>query len=208
MDNKVGEFIRDNRKELGVTLRELAKETGISFSHLSKIERGEHMPTKETIETIADSLRVDKYELFLLAGHSTDSDMEFWRELFNNLNPEWGIDKSEFVDKNGNSDILKFRNYMVHENFDKEIYKKLNKYFFTERFIDSITKELRPSLNELVKVPEPVFEELTEEESEWYEFYEEMLRRNYTPRKLLHMIDTYEEMEKKILHNRKIDRED
>lgn len=208
MENKLGQFIRDKRKEFGITLRELSKESGISFSHLSKIERGEHMPSKETIETIADSLGIDKYELFLLAGHSTDSDMEFWRDIFDNLNPDWGIDKSDFLDKNGEPDILRFRNAMVHGSFDSQIYSKLYNYFFTEimtkRMTESIMRSM-PNGEELVTKYLEIHE--SEEEydldNEWYEVYEEIFRRGYEPKQLLKIIDAYEEMEKKMLDIRK-----
>lgn len=70
-NNKIGEFLREYRKENnGITLRELSKRTGISFSHLSKIERGEHNPTKDTLFIIAEALDLNEDELYLMAGYA------------------------------------------------------------------------------------------------------------------------------------------
>lgn len=71
MDNKneIGNFIRQYRKKKNITLRELSKDTDVSFSHLSKIERGEHNPSKTTLDILADQLGVDKDKLYLMAGY-------------------------------------------------------------------------------------------------------------------------------------------
>lgn len=66
----LGETIRSEREKLNFSLREFAKQTGVSFSQLSKIERGEHRPTRETLEKIALHINVEKSWLFLLAGYS------------------------------------------------------------------------------------------------------------------------------------------
>ncbi|MDY0394743.1 helix-turn-helix domain-containing protein [Virgibacillus halophilus] len=69
-ENKIGEYLRSYRKDNDITLRELSKKTGISFSHLSKIERGEHTPTKTTLSILADALLLDKSELYVKAGYA------------------------------------------------------------------------------------------------------------------------------------------
>lgn len=66
----LGETIRSEREKQNFSLREFAKQTGVSFSQLSKIERGEHRPTRETLEKIALHMNVEKSWLFLLAGYS------------------------------------------------------------------------------------------------------------------------------------------
>ncbi|WP_188858923.1 helix-turn-helix domain-containing protein [Oceanobacillus indicireducens] len=73
-DNKFGEFIKAYRtKEKDMNLREFAKLTGISYSHLSKIERGEHVPSKTTISMFADALGLEKDKLLLLAGYVSEN---------------------------------------------------------------------------------------------------------------------------------------
>lgn len=69
-DNKFGEFIKAYRtEEKNMNLREFSNLTGVSFSHLSKIERGEHSPSKSTVSMIANALSLDKNKLYLLAGY-------------------------------------------------------------------------------------------------------------------------------------------
>ncbi|PAE27875.1 hypothetical protein CHI07_16880 [Paenibacillus sp. 7884-2] len=71
--NKFGEFIKTYRtEEKKMNLRDFADLIGISFSHLSKIERGEHFPSKTTVGIIAESLGLEKDKLFLLAGYVSD----------------------------------------------------------------------------------------------------------------------------------------
>ncbi|WP_051910429.1 helix-turn-helix domain-containing protein [Carnobacterium pleistocenium] len=61
-------YFRENlkriRKEKKINQRELAELTGLSFSMISKLESGEQSnPTLETINKIADGLKVDPGEL-------------------------------------------------------------------------------------------------------------------------------------------------
>lgn len=57
-------LVRKIRKEKGYTLDELAKLTGMSKGHLSKIERQEIMPTIVTLARISLALHVDTNELY------------------------------------------------------------------------------------------------------------------------------------------------
>ncbi|WP_050632371.1 helix-turn-helix domain-containing protein [Bacillus andreraoultii] len=66
----LGETIKSQREEMCFTLREFSNLTGVSFSQLSKIERGEHRPTRETLEKIASHISVQKGWLYLMAGYS------------------------------------------------------------------------------------------------------------------------------------------
>ena len=51
-----------------MTLQELASETGVSSSHLGRIERGERFPSARILRKIAKPLGFDEDELFTLAG--------------------------------------------------------------------------------------------------------------------------------------------
>ncbi len=55
---KVGEKIRILRKAKGWTLKDLERETGLSFSFLSQVERGDSSFSQESIDKIATSLGV------------------------------------------------------------------------------------------------------------------------------------------------------
>ena len=65
----LGRKIRDKRRELGITQRDLAEKVKIDFTYLSKVEndRGDP-PSDETIVRIAHGLDLDELELLSLAG--------------------------------------------------------------------------------------------------------------------------------------------
>ena len=52
-----------------MTLQKLASITGISPSHLGRIERGERFPSAHVLRKIAEPLGFDENELFTLAGY-------------------------------------------------------------------------------------------------------------------------------------------
>ena len=63
MTNKsFGELLREVRARTGLTLRELAKATGIDAAYLSRIENGKpsFKPTEETIDRLVNGFRVTK----------------------------------------------------------------------------------------------------------------------------------------------------
>ena len=66
----LGETIKQEREAMNLTLRDFAKLTGVSFSQLSKIERGEHRPTRETLDKIDSHVKTQKAWLYLMAGYS------------------------------------------------------------------------------------------------------------------------------------------
>src|SRR4051812_44117088 len=65
----LGRKIRDKRRELGITQRDLAEKVKIDFTYLSKVEndRGDP-PSDEAIVRIAHGLDLDELELLSLAG--------------------------------------------------------------------------------------------------------------------------------------------
>lgn len=73
--SNIGKFIREFRVENDLTLRDLAQKSGISFSHLSKIERGEHVPSKKTLDIISESTNLDKDKLYVLSGYAPSSNL-------------------------------------------------------------------------------------------------------------------------------------
>lgn len=56
--------LREVRERYNISLRELAKLTGISKSHLNYIEKGEREPSLSTIIRIAVALNIDEKELY------------------------------------------------------------------------------------------------------------------------------------------------
>ena len=72
MDNKninLGGIIRQQRLSLPLTLQELAAMSGVSSSHLGRIEKGGRFPSAHILRKIARPLGFDEDELFTLAGY-------------------------------------------------------------------------------------------------------------------------------------------
>lgn len=62
--SEFGNFIETKRKKLGKTLRELAKELGISVTYICDIEKGNRKPSDNTFYTkLAQSLNLNKSEI-------------------------------------------------------------------------------------------------------------------------------------------------
>jgi len=54
--DNLGEVIRQQRVMMSLTLQELAAKSGVSSSHLGRIERGERFPSARTLQKIAKPL--------------------------------------------------------------------------------------------------------------------------------------------------------
>jgi len=64
-----GKILKQQRLSLPLTLRELSATSGVSASHLGRIERGERFPSGSILRKIAKPLGFDEDELFTLAGY-------------------------------------------------------------------------------------------------------------------------------------------
>ncbi len=73
MDNNnrknLGEIIRQKRVIIPLTLQQLTAMSGVSASHLGRIEKGERFPSASILRKIAQPLGFDEDELFILAGY-------------------------------------------------------------------------------------------------------------------------------------------
>jgi transcriptional regulator with XRE-family HTH domain len=67
-NNDLGKIIKQQRITVPLTLQELAEETGVSSSHLGRVERGERFPSARILRKIAKPLGFNEDELFTLAG--------------------------------------------------------------------------------------------------------------------------------------------
>ncbi len=65
----LGRILKQQRVMLPLTLRELAAISGVSSSHLGRIERGERFPSASILREIAKPLGFEESELFSLAGY-------------------------------------------------------------------------------------------------------------------------------------------
>jgi len=64
----IGEFIREQREQAEVSMRQLARLAGVSNPYLSQIERGLRKPSAEILAQIAKGLRISAEQLYLRAG--------------------------------------------------------------------------------------------------------------------------------------------
>ena len=71
MKPDVGKMIREARQARGISLRQLASQVGIHFSHLSKIENGKDKIGRESLTKIAEELGVDPDLMLGEAGHQS-----------------------------------------------------------------------------------------------------------------------------------------
>jgi len=69
MNLRTGQLIRQARMERGLSLRALAAEVGLHFSHLSKIENGQDDASKDSLLKLSESLGLDADLLLGEAGH-------------------------------------------------------------------------------------------------------------------------------------------
>jgi transcriptional regulator with XRE-family HTH domain len=65
----LGEVIRRQRVAIPLTLQELSAMSGVSPSHLGRIEGGERYPSARVLRRIAKPLGLDEDGLFTLAGY-------------------------------------------------------------------------------------------------------------------------------------------
>jgi len=67
--NNLGKILKQQRVMLPLTLRDLSNMSGISPSHLGRIERGERFPSASVLRRIAQPLGFQENEIFSLAGY-------------------------------------------------------------------------------------------------------------------------------------------
>jgi transcriptional regulator with XRE-family HTH domain len=64
----IGEYIRQQRNNAKISLRQLARQAGVSNPYLSQIERGLRKPSAEILQQIAKGLRISAEALYVQAG--------------------------------------------------------------------------------------------------------------------------------------------
>ena len=67
--NDLGRIIKQQRIAIPLTLQELTAKSGVSSSHLGRIERGERFPSAHVLRKIAGPLEFGEDELLTLAGY-------------------------------------------------------------------------------------------------------------------------------------------
>jgi len=72
----LGKILKQQRISIPLTLQKLAGMSGVSASHLGRIERGERFPSAHILRRLAKPLGFDEDELFTLAGFLSPTSLE------------------------------------------------------------------------------------------------------------------------------------
>ena len=115
--NQLGKFIKQKRKELGLSLRDFAEMCEISHSYLDNLEKGRDArsgkpvsPTIETLQKLASGLKITIVEILRISGFidssldqnnqigiNDDELVSFIREISPKLSPEEREDLKEVI---------------------------------------------------------------------------------------------------------------
>jgi len=72
----LGQYIRQERERCGLTLRVLARQIGMHYSYISRVESGDYkQPSPEILQRIAHALGVEYSDLFALTGYRIPEDL-------------------------------------------------------------------------------------------------------------------------------------
>ena len=68
----IGAYIREQREQAKISLRQLAQSAGISNPYLSQVDRGLRRPSADILQQIAKGLRISAEALYVQAGFLED----------------------------------------------------------------------------------------------------------------------------------------
>lgn len=72
----IGEYLKEQRVNARLTLRQLAEQAGVSNPYLSQIERGLRRPSAEVLQQLAKALRISAESIYVRAGFLDADDGE------------------------------------------------------------------------------------------------------------------------------------
>ena len=75
-NHSLGEELKERRIAVSLTLKKLADLSGISQSHLGRIEQGSRFPSARVLKKISKPLGFNDNEIFYLAGYISASHIE------------------------------------------------------------------------------------------------------------------------------------
>lgn len=68
----LGQILKQQRLSVSLTLHQLSSVSGVSGSHLGRIERGNRFPSSRTLRKVAKPLGLDEVELLRLGDYLSD----------------------------------------------------------------------------------------------------------------------------------------
>lgn len=66
---KIGKTLKQQRRMRNLTLQDLAAKSGVSASHISRVEMGERFPSARVLHSVAEPLGFGEGEILTLAGY-------------------------------------------------------------------------------------------------------------------------------------------
>ncbi len=72
----IGSYIREQREQAKISMRQLAQAAGVSNPYLSQVERGLRRPSADILQQIAKGLRISAEALYVQAGILDDRPSE------------------------------------------------------------------------------------------------------------------------------------
>ena len=70
----IGDYIREQREQARISIRQLAQAAGVSNPYLSQVERGLRRPSADILQQIAKGLRISAEALYVQAGIGDDKE--------------------------------------------------------------------------------------------------------------------------------------
>ncbi len=92
-----GKRVRELRKNMGFSQEDLAEKTDISSKYLSRVEMGQHFPSIDTLDRLANALKVELKDFFEFA-HEARSSREL-REVLSGMLKEADEEKLRLLVK-------------------------------------------------------------------------------------------------------------
>ena len=74
--SSIGSYIREQREQAKISIRQLAQAAGVSNPYLSQVERGLRRPSADILQQIAKGLRISAEALYVQAGILDDKEGE------------------------------------------------------------------------------------------------------------------------------------
>lgn len=116
MDLKyIGNNIRKRRKELGLTIVDVQKATGISNGNLSGIETGKSAPSAQAIIALSKVLKCSTDYLLL------DNEAQKYSNLDSELSADVAllIERFNALDESGRAELLEYAQFKLFQIFQK-----------------------------------------------------------------------------------------
>lgn len=116
----IGDKIKQIRKQAGLTQKELAEQLGTTQQNLAQYENGKRRPKIETIEKIADALKIP-------VGHLLDGCFESYREEYKKTR-EWKKGEQFNSSYYGVIKILEY----IYDNVEEKELEDIGYYYLVE----------------------------------------------------------------------------